>query len=80
MLSRPTEGTARVAGHDVIDDPAGVRASIGVAAQAATVDGLLTAEANLEMPGRRGRAVAAHRLAMRSRVTSSAGTRNGSTR
>jgi ABC-2 type transport system ATP-binding protein len=51
-LSQPTEGTARVAGHDVVDAPAAVRASIGVAGQAATVDGLLTAQANLEMLGR----------------------------
>lgn len=51
-LSQPTEGTARVAGHDVVKDPEGVRASIGVAAQAATVDGLLTAQANLQMLGR----------------------------
>jgi ABC-2 type transport system ATP-binding protein len=51
-LSRPTEGSARVAGHDVVDDPAGVRANIGVAAQTPTVDGLLTAQANLEMLGR----------------------------
>ncbi|MFT3695324.1 MAG: ATP-binding cassette domain-containing protein [Kofleriaceae bacterium] len=51
-LTRPTEGSASVAGHDVITHPAAVRASIGVAAQAATVDGLLTARANLEMVGR----------------------------
>jgi ABC-2 type transport system ATP-binding protein len=51
-LSPPTEGTASVAGHDVVKDPGGVRASIGVAAQAATVDGLLTGQANLEMLGR----------------------------
>jgi ABC-2 type transport system ATP-binding protein len=51
-LSVPTEGSATVAGHDVVREPAGVRASIGVAGQAATVDGLLTAQANLEMIGR----------------------------
>jgi ABC-2 type transport system ATP-binding protein len=51
-LSVPTEGSATVAGHDVIRDAGKVRAKIGVAGQAATVDGLLTAQANLEMLGR----------------------------
>jgi ABC-2 type transport system ATP-binding protein len=51
-LSIPTEGSATVAGHDVVGDAAKVRANIGVAGQAATVDGLLTAQANLEMLGR----------------------------
>jgi ABC-2 type transport system ATP-binding protein len=51
-LSAPTEGRASVAGHDVVAAAAQVRASIGVAGQAATVDGLLTGRANLEMIGR----------------------------
>lgn len=51
-LTRPTSGRAWVAGREVTEDPAGVRASIGLAGQAATVDGLLTARANLEMIGR----------------------------
>jgi ABC-2 type transport system ATP-binding protein len=51
-LSTPTEGSASVAGHDVVAHPARVRASIGVAGQAATVDGLLTGRANLELIGR----------------------------
>jgi len=51
-LSTPTAGSATVAGHDVAGEPAAVRASIGVAAQAATVDGLLSGRANLEMIGR----------------------------
>ena len=50
-LAAPTEGRARVAGHDVVAAPAAVRASIGVAAQDATVDGLLSARANLELIG-----------------------------
>jgi ABC-2 type transport system ATP-binding protein len=41
-----------VAGHDVVAAAAKVRAGIGVAAQSATVDGLLTGRANLEMIGR----------------------------
>ena len=44
-LAVPTTGSAQVAGHDVVADAAAVRASIGLAAQAATVDGLLTARA-----------------------------------
>jgi len=51
-LSRPTTGEARVAGLDVVGDATRVRGLIGVAAQAATVDGLLSARANLEMVGR----------------------------
>jgi ABC-2 type transport system ATP-binding protein len=50
-LTKPTEGSATVAGHDIATAAAKVRASIGVAAQAATVDGLLTGRANLEMIG-----------------------------
>lgn len=51
-LSLPTEGHARVAGYDVVADSLEVRRRIGVAAQQATVDGLLTARANLVMVGR----------------------------
>jgi ABC-2 type transport system ATP-binding protein len=51
-LLRPTEGSARVAGYDVVADAATVRTKIGLAGQQATVDGLLTARANLEMVGR----------------------------
>ena len=51
-LSTPTEGAATVGGHDVVRYPALVRSSIGVAAQQATVDGLLDAHLNLELIGR----------------------------
>jgi ABC-2 type transport system ATP-binding protein len=51
-LTRPTTGSARVAGLDVVDDAAKVRGLIGVAGQQATVDGLMSARANLEMVGR----------------------------
>jgi ABC-2 type transport system ATP-binding protein len=51
-LSQPTEGSATVAGIDVTHDPARVRSLIGVAAQQATVDGLMTGPKNLEMFGR----------------------------
>jgi ABC-2 type transport system ATP-binding protein len=51
-LLRPTEGRALVAGHDVVADAAAVRTKVGLAGQAATVDGLLSARANLVMVGR----------------------------
>ncbi len=51
-LLRPTEGRASVAGYDVVADAATVRTKFGLAGQQATVDGLLTARANLEMVGR----------------------------
>jgi ABC-2 type transport system ATP-binding protein len=51
-LSAPTTGSASVAGVDVAADPAEVRRRIGVASQQATVDGLMTARANLVMVAR----------------------------
>src|SRR3954454_20466452 len=50
-LTAPDAGRARVAGHDILDDPVAVRRSIGFAAQDATVDGLLTGRENLTMIG-----------------------------
>ena len=50
-LARPDAGTARVAGFDVAADPVQVRRRIGLAAQDATVDGLLSGEQNLVMIG-----------------------------
>jgi ABC-2 type transport system ATP-binding protein len=50
-LAEPTTGRASVAGLDVVADPAGVRASIGLTGQFASVDDLLTGRANLEMVG-----------------------------
>ena len=50
-LTRPTSGTARVAGHDVLDDPAAVRRSMGLTGQSATVDELLTGRENLWLIG-----------------------------
>jgi ABC-2 type transport system ATP-binding protein len=63
-LSEPDAGTARVAGLDVVADPGGVRRLLGLAAQDATVDGLLTGRENLDMIGRLhhiGRATAKRR-------------------
>jgi ABC-2 type transport system ATP-binding protein len=50
-LVRPDGGRARVAGIDVAAQPAQVRARIGVAAQDATLDDLLTGRQNLTMVG-----------------------------
>ena len=51
-LTRPDSGQAWVAGHDVVREPTAVQRSIGVTAQDATVDGLLTGRQNLVMVGR----------------------------
>jgi ABC-2 type transport system ATP-binding protein len=50
-LTAPDAGSARVAGHDILADPVSVRRSIGLAAQDATIDGLLTGHENLTMIG-----------------------------
>jgi ABC-2 type transport system ATP-binding protein len=42
-------GDVQVAGHDVVDDPDGVRASIGVTGQFSAVDELLTGKENLQL-------------------------------
>jgi ABC-2 type transport system ATP-binding protein len=51
-LTAATEGRARVAGFDVAEHAGSVRRRIGVAAQEATVDGLMSARLNLEVVGR----------------------------
>src|SRR5580704_7687905 len=51
-LLRPDAGTATVAGHDLLADPAGVRRSISLTGQYAAVDDMLTAEENLRMMAR----------------------------
>jgi ABC-2 type transport system ATP-binding protein len=50
-LTVPDAGTAVVAGADIRTDAMGVRRNIGLAAQDATVDGLLTGHENLTMIG-----------------------------
>src|SRR5260370_15715872 len=50
-LALPDAGRARVAGIDVLAHPAAVRRQIGVAAQDATLDGLLTGRQNLALVG-----------------------------
>jgi ABC-2 type transport system ATP-binding protein len=51
-LLEPDSGSARVAGVDVLGDPDGVRARIGLSGQYAAVDEHLTGYENLEMVGR----------------------------
>jgi ABC-2 type transport system ATP-binding protein len=51
-LITPDAGSAEVAGIDVLADPAGVRARIGLSGQYAAVDEHLTGYENLEMVGR----------------------------
>jgi daunorubicin resistance ABC transporter ATP-binding subunit len=51
-LSRPDEGTASVAGCDVVREAGAVQRSIGVTAQDATLDEVLTGRQNLVMVGR----------------------------
>ena len=50
-LTRPTSGTGRVAGHDILTAPGAVRRSMGLTGQAATVDELLTGRENLRLIG-----------------------------
>jgi ABC-2 type transport system ATP-binding protein len=50
-LARPDAGQARVAGIDVVRHPGEVRRRIGVAAQDATLDPLLTGRQNLVLAG-----------------------------
>jgi ABC-2 type transport system ATP-binding protein len=51
-LALPTAGSGSVAGFDVVSQSAEVRRRIGLTSQTATVDGLMSAHANLEMIGR----------------------------
>ncbi len=48
-LIAPDAGRASVAGHDVVDDPDGVRASIGVTGQFSAVDDLFTGLENMRL-------------------------------
>ncbi len=50
-LSRPTAGTAVVAGHDVLRHPERVRRSIGVVGQQSSIDPSATGRENLQLQG-----------------------------
>ena len=54
-LIPPDDGTARIAGFDVVKQPTAVRRVIGLAGQNAAVDDTLTGRENLEMIGRLSR-------------------------
>jgi len=51
-LTKPDSGHGKVAGHDIVTEAAQVRRNIGVTAQDATLDELLTGRQNLVMVGR----------------------------
>nr|WP_288069203.1 hypothetical protein [Methanolobus sp.] len=51
-MLRPTEGTARVWGHDIRSEPTEVRMSIGVVFQGTTLDQKLTGHEKLDIHGR----------------------------
>ena len=51
-LTRPDAGTATIAGHDLLTDPASVKRSISLTGQYAAIDDVLTGRENLEMMGR----------------------------
>jgi ABC-2 type transport system ATP-binding protein len=51
-LVQPDSGSATIAGHDLLADPAGVRRSISLTGQFAAVDDVLTGRENLEMMAR----------------------------
>ncbi len=51
-LLAPSSGAATVAGHDIVNDPAAVRRSIGYVPQLVSADGALTAYENLHLSAR----------------------------
>jgi len=51
-LLKPTSGAARVAGFDVVADPADVRRRLGLAMQTPTLDAFSTGRETLELAGR----------------------------
>ncbi len=48
-LAKPSSGSARVAGHDVVHERDDVRRNIGLVFQDPTLDGYMTAQQNLEL-------------------------------
>lgn len=51
-LTRPDRGTARIAGHDIINEPEAVQRAISLTGQYAALDELLTGEENLMLAAR----------------------------
>jgi ABC-2 type transport system ATP-binding protein len=50
-MMAPTEGSAAIAGHDVVREPAAVRRTVGVVFQTQSLDKALTVEENLRAQG-----------------------------
>jgi ABC-2 type transport system ATP-binding protein len=50
-MMAPTEGSASIAGHDVVREPAAVRRTVGVVFQTQSLDKALTVEENLRAQG-----------------------------
>ena len=50
-MMAPTEGSANIAGHDVVREPAAVRRKVGVVFQTQSLDKALTVEENLRAQG-----------------------------
>ncbi|MFI6500280.1 ATP-binding cassette domain-containing protein [Nonomuraea typhae] len=82
-LLAPDSGSASVGGHDVVREGVAVRRAIGLTAQQATVDDLLTGRENLELfaglyhLGRRRAQKRAHELLERFDLTKAAGRQVG---
>ncbi|GAA1523355.1 daunorubicin resistance ABC transporter ATP-binding subunit [Agromyces terreus] len=82
-LVHPDEGTARIAGHDVVADPEAVKRRISLTGQSAAVDEVLTGAENLVMFGRlsglsaRGARRRADELLRRFELSDAAGRRLG---
>jgi len=51
-IIRPTSGMAKVAGHDIVKEPAKVRKCVGIVFQDPTLDTVLTGRENLELHAR----------------------------
>ena len=51
-LLKPTSGTARVAGHDILADPTAVRSNVGFLSTSTALYGRLTAQEMVEYFGR----------------------------
>src|SRR5207245_499521 len=76
-LLRPTRGTARVAGHDVVREDLETRRRIGLVFQETTLDRDLTVEQNLRFAARLGGADPAAALGIRAHRLSHDALRRG---
>ena len=51
-IIRPSSGSASIAGHDIVKEPAAVRRKVGIVFQDPTIDTLLTGRENLQLHAR----------------------------